>query len=154
MKKISDHSHITYKEKCIDALKRNQMRITEPRMIILEILANSNKAYSAQEIYTATSKKVKTRLDRASVYRVLNLLETLGLVHRIAPNGDYIACFHLACEHSWHAIMQCQECQRTEDVVFSEQLSQRFKYELKRLGFFSKSMHLLQIQGICEQCEK
>lgn len=148
------HNQDAYKEKCLEALRQNHMRITEARLTILDFLANSQEALSVQDIFISVSRKVKTKPDRASVYRVLSLLESLNLVHRISPNGHYLACFHLACNHSWHVVMQCQSCQKTRDVVFSDRFSKLLESELQDQNFITKATHLLQVQGICRSCSK
>ena len=62
-------------------LRANGLRITKPRQIILDILAQSRDHPDAQAIFEAANARDK-RISLATVYRTMNQLEEIGAIQR------------------------------------------------------------------------
>ncbi|MEZ5538337.1 MAG: ferric iron uptake transcriptional regulator [Thiolinea sp.] len=124
-------------------IKRAGLKITQPRVKILELLSNSTDQHlSAEDIY----KELLTNGDEiglATVYRVLTQFETAGLVHRHNFEGGQ-AVFELASdEHHDHMV-----CVKTGRVVefYDEVIEQRQK-EIARQHGFKITDHSLTLYG-------
>ena len=92
-------------------LQHSGYRVTKPRRVVVEILAESDRALDAAEIY-AQARGIYSSLGLVSVYRTLERLETLGLVQRVHhPDGcqAFIAGF-TGHQH----LLICQSCGKAE----------------------------------------
>ena len=73
----------------MDSLKDAGLKVTQPRLLILGLLENTEKRHlSTNDIYLALSKD-KTPLTLGTIYRVLDQLEKAGLVlcHHFSPEN-------------------------------------------------------------------
>lgn len=69
-----------------DKLKQNQIKLTAPRMAILDVLTQNSSQLDAEEIYMLARSKDST-ISLATVYRNLKLLTDLGLLNRASEQG-------------------------------------------------------------------
>jgi Fur family transcriptional regulator, ferric uptake regulator len=65
-------------------LKKYGLKLTSPRLKVLEVFFSSIRAVTYCEILEFTAKTV----DRVTVYRTLKLFEDIGLIHRIIGASD------------------------------------------------------------------
>lgn len=95
-----------------DRLREVGLRVTAPRVAVLEVLAGHPHA-TADTVATL----VRARLDSVStqtVYNVLTACTDAGLVRRIVP-ADSPARFETRAGDNHHHLV-CRECGRTVDV--------------------------------------
>jgi Fur family ferric uptake transcriptional regulator len=122
------------------------------RDTLIELLARQSCALSALEIEDAlrNSRAARRPVARASVYRVLELLQDHELVNRLDV-GDGIARYELvdpAGAHHHH--MVCDQCGQL--VPFHDPALERSINRLSgRLGFHTKS-HEVTLHGDCPDC--
>ena len=64
----------------LDCLRSSGYRLTEPRQAVIDILANSQRALNATEIFDLARENYPS-LGLVSVYRTLEKLEELSLIH-------------------------------------------------------------------------
>ena len=130
-------------------LRKEGYRLTGTRYIIVEILASTNKALDASDIYKIAHQKYPT-IGLVSVYRTLTILEDQGLIQRIHQSEKCQAYLPAFTTHE-HLIL-CNECGRVEyfkgDNV--EELIDKVESESE----FQVQGHWLQFFGICKQCQK
>ncbi len=130
-------------------LKKAGLKVTLPRVKILEIMENTNDHLSAEDIY-------KTLLDSgeeiglATVYRVLTQLEAAGLVARHNFEGGQ-SVFELD-SGIHHDHMVCVKCGGVEEFV--DELIEKRQQEIAKKSGFNITDHSLTIYGICGQCGK
>ncbi len=90
-----------------DLLEDAGLKATVNRLKILEIVGNSNRPLSVPEISQTLSRT--DVINRVTVYRILDLLVTQGLVDRLtsggrsfryglAPNGNHLPHPHFYCK--------------------------------------------------------
>lgn len=79
-KYIDEFSAQGYKEYLLKKMKDQGMRITEQRSLLLDILLEDN-CTSCKEIYYKALKK-NPEIGMATIYRMLDLLEELGVVEK------------------------------------------------------------------------
>jgi Fur family ferric uptake transcriptional regulator len=139
----------------VEALRQAGGRITKPRLAVLECLAASEQALSAAAVMSRIRKNPgATELDLATIYRNLEALQGLGLVHRVGPNGEFVACGHAACEVDLHVIVHCQHCDRTEELDAPEELLGPVKKYIQRRTGYAFDEHFMQMSGSCGECAK
>ncbi len=129
-------------------LKEAGLKITMPRLKILQILEQSSDHHlSAEDVYRALSDMGED-VGLATVYRVLTQFETAGLINRHNFEGGY-SVFELSLgEHHDHLV--CVKCGRVEEFV-DEVIEQRQKMIAERAGF-KMTDHALNIYGLCPGC--
>jgi Fur family ferric uptake transcriptional regulator len=129
-------------------LKDAGLKITLPRLKVLQILEQSrNHHLSAEGVYKALLETGED-VGLATVYRVLTQFEAAGLVSRHNFEGGY-SVFELSQgEHHDHLV--CVKCGRVEEFV-DEIIEQRQK-AIAESAHFKMTDHALNIYGICPQC--
>ena len=91
-------------------LEEESYRLTPQRSAVLDVLiANSDDHLSAEEIYNHT-KELHSEIGLATVYRNLELLEKLGIVHRFDyGDGQSRYELRLGSEHEhYHHHLICK----------------------------------------------
>jgi Fe2+ or Zn2+ uptake regulation protein len=140
-----------YKIFCLEKLKENNARITNARIMLIDLLAGSTEALKPYDIAKVISEKgVSTPVS--TVYRVLELFLKLNLVHFLREKQAYIACKDFACTHAEHCHHQftCQACEQITEVhlddrEFIRSITEKFpKLEIKN--------HYLELAGLCGNC--
>ena len=126
-------------------LKRAGLKVTLPRMKILEILEGSNKKHmSAEDIYKVLLDSDE-EIGLATIYRVLTQFEGAGLVIRHHFETGQ-AVFELESgKHHDHLI--CVTCGKIIEFV-DEKIENKQKEIAKKNGF-RISDHSLIIYGVC-----
>jgi Fe2+ or Zn2+ uptake regulation protein len=144
-----------FKELCIKTLRDSGARLTRPRLALIECLANSKVPLSPKVILQKTAEQLDEQetIDTVTVYRILDRFTELGLVHQVAPNGDYIACMHLACEASTHIMTHCLACQAAQEIHLPEEILAPMLWYLRSQNQFEVKKHLFQLDGICSACK-
>jgi Fur family ferric uptake transcriptional regulator len=128
-------------------LRKAGLKVTLPRVKILEILENSpNRHLSAEDIYRRLVD-LREEIGLATVYRVLTQFESAGLVTR-HHFADGMAVFELnAGAHHDHIL--CLDCGHVEEFVDAG-IEDRQNAVAERLGI-SISEHALVIYGHCQR---
>ena len=126
-------------------LKKAGLKVTLPRLKILEILeAAEPRHMSAEDVYK-TLLESEADIGLATVYRVLTQFEAAGLVRRHNFEGGS-AVFELDDgEHHDHII--CQQCGHVVEFV-DEEIEARQETNAAEHGF-EVSDHALVIYGNC-----
>lgn len=140
----------TWSEHAHAVLARAGLRRGGARERIIDLLAREPCALSAVEIEDAL-RATGSRIGRASVYRVLDLLVEHGLVERVTV-GQGLARFERVLasgEHHHHLV--CDECGRL--VAFDDPgLERAIDRASARLGMRVKH-HDVVLRGACADCE-
>jgi Fur family ferric uptake transcriptional regulator len=131
-------------------LRNAGLKVTLPRLKILEILEKADPHHmSAEDVYK-TLLESGDDVGLATVYRVLTQFETAGLVKRHNFEGDH-AIFEIEQgEHHDHLV--CLKCGRVDEFI-DEVIEKRQEVIAKKSGF-KMTDHSLTIYGICNKCDK
>ncbi len=135
-------------QRWLNCLQSSGYRLTGPRYIIVEILARSDRALNAQELYEQACQTYPS-IGLVSVYRTLEKLEELKLIQRVhLPQKcqAYIAAF----DGHQHLII-CQECGLVEFFQGDNLESLVSRVEMES-GYEVKE-HWLQLFGLCADCQ-
>lgn len=129
-------------------LKEAGLKITMPRLKILQILEQSSAHHlSAEDVYKALLDTGED-VGLATVYRVLTQFETAGLIIRHNFEGGF-SVFELS-QGAHHDHLVCVKCGRVEEFV-DEVIEQRQKMIAERAQF-KMTDHALNIYGLCPAC--
>ena len=133
-------------------LRKAGLKITLPRLKVLEILEHSKQRHlSAEDVYKALLE-MGEEIGLATVYRVLTQFEGAGLVSRLNIDGGH-AVFELE-DGEHHDHLFCVKCNRIIEF-YDEVIEERQKAIAKANGF-EMTDHSLYIYGIFnrEDCNK
>lgn len=131
-------------------LKAAGLKITTPRMRILDLLSHSESQHiSAEEIYQQLSH-IDNEISLATIYRVLSQFEEAGLViqHRFS---EHRRVFELnQGEHHDHLV--CIECRKI--IEFQDDFIESRQKQLAETFNFTMTAHSLTLYGLCSDCSK
>lgn len=131
-------------------LKSNQLKVTQPRLRVLDIISTKISAISQPEL----EKILGSEIDRVTLYRILASLEEKGILHKVFDlNGTatYAIC-STRCSadhhHDQHVHFICSVC---NSVYCLDEIALP-KIKLPK----DFSLHSLAINavGICGNCNK
>ena len=125
------------------------LKVTLPRVKILQILENSKtKHLSAEDVYKALIG-AEEDVGLATVYRVLTQFESAGLVSRHHFEGGHSVFELMSDDHHDHIV--CDSCGKVEeffdDIIEQQQekIAQKFGYKI--------TDHSMYLYGICAACQ-
>ena len=148
-----DHDHGT----CIsDALARAKARCldlgikwTALREQVFRHIAGSHKPVSAYDLIESLSKEGR-RLAPVSIYRILDVLQGAGLVHRLESRNAFFACM---TEHEGGPqiiTLVCEDCERVTEADASEAV-QAIGGATRASGFRARHV-IIEVSGVCAEC--
>ena len=129
-------------------LKDAGLKITLPRVKILQILESSEVHHvSAEDVYKLLLQNGE-EVGLATVYRVLTQFEQAGLVVRHNFEGGH-SIFELSSDkHHDHIV--CVRCGRVEEFA-DDEIENLQKKVADKLGF-ELTDHNLNMYGLCPEC--
>ena len=131
-------------------LKKAGLKITVPRLKILEIMENAKEHHmSAEDIYKILLESGE-EIGLATVYRVLTQFEEAGLVVRHHFEGGQSVFEVDHGKHHDHLV--CVKCGRVEEFV--DNLIEKRQEEIAKKAGFSITDHSLNIYGYCGGCQQ
>lgn len=128
-------------------LKRAGYKMTPARLAVIEVLETQPEHLSHNQILEQ-GQKVYPKLSRATVYRTVELLVELGLIRPLYLN-DPTQRFVSASGGHHHLV--CTNCNVTIEFdqcaveLLAQELSRQFRFQIRN--------HLLEFQGLCENCQ-
>ncbi len=146
------HEKYIYKEAVVESqeLRNAGLKVTLPRVKILEILERSELRHmSAEDMYKSLLDSGED-IGLATVYRVLTQFEAAGLVTRHHFEGGHSVFELNQGDHHDHIV--CVKCGRVDEFVDSE-IEKRQKQVAVAKGY-EITDHSLYLYGICSTCRK
>jgi Fur family ferric uptake transcriptional regulator len=129
-------------------IKKAGLKVTLPRVKILEILERAeNRHVTAEDVYKVLLDGGE-EIGLATVYRVLTQFETAGLVTRHRFEGGH-SVFELD-QGRHHDHILCVRCGRVDEFV-DEAVEERQQAIAEQAGY-DMTDHCLYIYGICRNC--
>ena len=134
------------KEKIDKLLNSANLKRTRPRRMVLDVLLDSTRPRTADEIFSAIEKNGP---NRVTVYRTLDNLAASGLVHKafIEERSQYYELADKCTEHQCHPHFTCRGCGRTSclhDVVISMATNAPAGFIIQR--------QQVRLEGLCPEC--
>lgn len=131
----------------LDFLKRNGLRKTPERVVILEQVLNQSGHFSNEELCAALETR-QYHVSRATVYNTIKLLVDANLLVKVSINGcvrfqqaSSTSCIHLVCS-------VCGKVKNVKDANFAAFMRTR------RFTAFTPTDYSLCVNGLCSTCAR
>jgi Fur family zinc uptake transcriptional regulator len=126
-------------------VKDNGYSVTAPRLAVLKYLLGREPV-----TLSMLTKEMASTVDRASVYRTINLFQELGIIQRHNVGLKYkIELSDIFAEHHHH--FTCTRCGKV--VAINEKALERFVDRLAGHYGFTAREHQFEVQGLCSTCK-
>jgi Fe2+ or Zn2+ uptake regulation protein len=135
-------------DELLDRLRDVGLRATTQRRVIVETLL-AQPAHVTAEDLTARVNERYPEVHAATVYRTLEVLESLGVLYRLA-NGHAPTQWHLSDRSHQHLV--CDGCGRVEEV--STPAFARLAAALSKDYGFTADLRHIAVTGLCAQCSQ
>ncbi len=122
-------------------------RRTPAREAVVRVMLGTDRALNVHEVYQQAVQH-HPRIGMATVYRTLEILETLGFVQRI-HTGECHRYYPTPPGH-FHPLV-CLRCFRVQNFEGTDQLGPLAASLETQTGFHIQG-HLLQFFGYCDAC--
>jgi len=129
------------------------VKLTAKRENVLVSIIKAGEAVSAYELAELYREEFNQAIPAMSVYRILDFLVELSLVHKLTSANKYIACSHISCSHS-HALPQfliCENCQVVTEIGIKNAVIEELKASVEKTGF-TLTTQQLELKGLCSKC--
>jgi len=133
-----------------NALSEAGYRRGGARRAMLDLLGGQSCALSAVEIEDRLRSDVRS-VSRASVYRILEELERLGLIARVEIGQSLVRYEPVRPEHGHHHHLVCDRCGAL--TPFSDAELERTITSLSQRVPLTVSDHEVVLHGACADCE-
>lgn len=137
---------MTWSERAIGRLNEAGFRSGSARRQVIELLEGQRCALTALEI----DRRLPS-VGRASVYRTLEQLEQLELVHRVDVGGETVA-FERNDPGEHHHHMVCVRCGRL--VPFEDASLEQAIHAVAERAEFEIASHDVLLRGVCPRCQE
>ncbi len=129
--------------------KAQGARLTPIRRRVLEALLATHRPLGAYDIAEVLRDDGGT-LPIITIYRTLDFLIELGLVHRLTSRNAFVACPHGHAPADLVAFLICEGCGGVDELSSGE-LTETLTGLLKKAHFLPQRQ-VLEIQGLCGHC--
>ena len=122
---------------------------TEARRALLAAVAEQSGPFSAAEIYAALRQRAPG-VGRATVFRTLDLLASLGLAQRIGEERAGGGAIYVSCAGAHHHHLICSGCHSVSEFAQGE-LEALIAAVAAERGFAMQE-HRVELYGLCAGC--
>ncbi len=127
--------------------QQQRQRFTAIRRRVLELVWQQHKPIGAYEVLEMLQQDGRTAPP--TVYRALDFLQRMGLVHRIASLNAYVGCAHPGEPHDGQFLI-CEACQSLAELDVSA-ITRAIEESAVSSGFEPRR-HTVEIMGLCPNC--
>lgn len=124
-------------------------RLTPIREQILSLVLNYPDVVKAYDVLTDL-QKIRGHAAPPTVYRALDFLVDVGILHRTESLNGFIFCADFEHEHV-SVITNCRDCGRTEEVP-AEKLMENLLNFCTDIGFLLSAEPIV-LLGLCAHCQ-
>ncbi len=129
---------------------RPDVQLTPARQIIFDALASAKKPLGAYDLIDQVAQGTGKRPAPISIYRALDYLVEVGMVHRLASRNAYLACWHGHGAREPVAFLICDSCGSVTEAT-SGDLGTSLEALARRDGFQTRQQ-VIELAGICAVC--
>lgn len=138
------------KDKIAEKLKG--LRASKNRDDVICILQNSSTPVSVEDIYEKI-KNQNNKISLSTVYRIIEKLVNLGIVHKVTTLDDNKALYEIIKDsHTHHHYMICVKCKKMIPIDDCP-VKELEKIIADKTGFNITS-HKFELYGECENCAR
>ena len=130
-------------------IKQKKLRMSHPRLLIYQELITAVSPLTPQGLYQSLLKK-KRRIGLTSIYRSLDLFESMGIVFKII-NGSTVKYKLCELENHHHHIV-CKTCGNVVELNFCD--ISKWSKKVKESTGYQVTDHQFNFYGFCRVCKK
>lgn len=134
--------------KARDFCEQKGVRFTTLREKVYSILLHHQDAVGAYDLLDEL-KETEDSAKPATVYRALEFLLEMGLVHKLESDNKFIACHHFGCSHPVQFLI-CDECGTVQEIQ-SDGLQDKLDKQARSVGF-TVTRQTIEAHGRCSMC--
>ncbi|MEL6862755.1 MAG: transcriptional repressor, partial [Pseudomonadota bacterium] len=127
--------------------QKSGQRLTPIRRKVLALLVSAGGPAKAYDLMRQLDGEGAAKPP--TVYRALDFLQALGLVHKIESLNAYVACGHMHHRHS-AVFLICDACGSAEEL-HAERTSQALENDTKSVAF-ALERAVIEARGTCRNC--
>lgn len=128
-----------------EVLKAKKIKVTKGRILIYDLLLNSDKNLTADYLHKKCSEEEDINLS--TIYRTLELFEQKEIVDKIFAS-DGTSTYTIK-RHKHNHIVECNLCHKEIEVACP---MTQIEELLKEQTGFKLTEHKLQLKGLCKDC--
>jgi Fur family zinc uptake transcriptional regulator len=132
----------------IAVLRSRGYKVTRPRKEVLQAVEKARVPVSPYDIGRIMEQRGR-HLDQVTIYRVLDLLCSLNLVHKVLSRGGFVKC-GLLDRPGCHRFLVCRRCGELQE--FSDEALCYQESQIARSLGFQPEHHLTESSGLCRRC--
>ena len=138
----------------IERIREAGLRLTLPRRAVVRALVASDERFISARLIIDHVRESAGRIEASTVYRILDDLARIGLVHRITVGDGRSRRWHITHDHEHdheHEHLACEVCGKTLRIPFRE-FAPLYERLRSRYGFQTNPHHFAFV-GSCENCD-
>ena len=145
------HKHCVSKAKTrfVERLREMGKGVGRNDEPVLNLLLSNHRIFSAYDIAEKISEMGR-RVQPIQIYRSLEKLMALGLVHRLSTRNGFIACYEDG-ECATGQFLICTECESVKEI--DSQLINREISDSAQENSFSIANKSVEVLGLCSNCQ-
>ena len=125
-------------------------RLTPARLAAFSELVKSDQPLSAYELVALLEARENRKIAPLTVYRHLDFLMSVGLVHRLESTQSYLPCAFADHSHDSQYLM-CSNCGRVDELA-SSALAKALA-DIASARDFAVTNAVIEITGLCGRCD-
>ena len=133
----------------VGTLEEAGYRLTLPRRALAGLIADRGGHFTAEDLL-GESRRRRLGLNRATIFRSLDVLAELGVIERLdLPSGGHA---FVACEPAHHHHIVCSSCGRSTGVA--DHGLDAVAAAIGRKTGYRVDTHRLELFGLCPSCQR
>jgi len=137
------------REAFIQHLKDNGLRVTAGKMAVFDAVQRLESHFSQQDLFDQLKASGRV-VHRATVYRVLPLLEQAGIIRHVHFHDGAEARYEHHFDHQHHDHLRCLACGRVIEIT-RPKLEEEKRSVCHQYGFEPVD-HRFWVVGYCSRC--
>ena len=146
---MSDNVLLT-EDLLIERIREAGLRLTLPRRAVVRALVASDQPFISARMIIDYVLESAGRIEASTVYRILDDLSRIGLVHHIPLRNGQSGRWHITLDHD-HEHLVCEICGKTIEIPHAE-FAPFCELLLRKYGFQTNPHHFAFL-GFCEDCD-
>jgi len=137
------------KREFTEFLKRRNMKVTQSRLNLIDLIASYGKHFEVEELVNWISNRTSRGVSRSTIYRTIKLLQEFGVIREVIKQNNR-TIYEFVAGKSHHDHLVCVECGKIIEFV-DEDIEKLQDEVCSQYGFYPLN-HRLEIFGICSEC--
>lgn len=128
------------------------LRLTKPRIRILDALASLRRPVGAYELHDAMTS-LGEKVNIVSIYRTLSAFQELGIVHYVPSQQGYMVCTSDCKDDLQTEHLVCDQCGDVSELPIPECATNDLREQAGAKGFTPTKIRV-EVGGICGNCQR